>query len=201
LKQLCYLQAELINIVTERRVEVDMLHNSVRGYEKAKKIFAKINRRWTQLDNLVKKYNPEIRKVGDVNLRQSSAKHIQENGIEYDEIWDNERLISNSDWTVYHYVMDGITWYFVQQQFVEEGRMLQLHAQMLIKWLKHQGNVLLNLLYRETRMDTQHVKELLIDCFRIMCCHFTIQYDSLVALNQRRSLEGIARQKKHLCKY
>jgi hypothetical protein len=101
LKQLRYLQAELIKIVTERRVELDVLHKQVRGHKKAKKIIAKIIGRCKQLDNLVKKYNAEIRKVGDTNLRQLSANDIQENGIENDEIWDIERLMSNSDWAVY----------------------------------------------------------------------------------------------------
>jgi hypothetical protein len=100
LKQLCFLQAELINIVTERRVEVDVLHQRVRGHKKAKKIIGKINGRWKQFDNLVKKYKLEIRKVGNANLRQLSAKDIQENGIENDEIWDIERLMSNADWAV-----------------------------------------------------------------------------------------------------
>jgi hypothetical protein len=57
---------------------------------------------------MVKKYNPEIDKVGDANLRQLSAKDIRENGIENDEIWDIPRLMSNSDWAVYQYVRDGI---------------------------------------------------------------------------------------------
>jgi len=69
--------------------------------------------------------------------------------------------MSNSDWAVYQYDRDGIRWYFVQQRVVEKRRMLQLHAQWLIKWLKHQGNVLLNLLHREMRMDSHHLKELL----------------------------------------
>jgi len=34
LEQLCYLQAELIRILTERSVEVDLLHKRVRGQEK-----------------------------------------------------------------------------------------------------------------------------------------------------------------------
>jgi hypothetical protein len=79
LKQLRYLQTELIKIVTERRVEVDVLHKRVRGHKKARKIIAQINERWKQLDNLVKKYNAEIRKVGDANLRQLSVKDIREN--------------------------------------------------------------------------------------------------------------------------
>jgi hypothetical protein len=45
LKQLRYLEAELIKIMTERRVEVDMLHKRVWGHKKAKKIIAKINGR------------------------------------------------------------------------------------------------------------------------------------------------------------
>jgi hypothetical protein len=88
LKQLHYVQAELIKIVTERGVEVDLLHMRVRGQKKAKKIIAKINGRWKQLDNLVKKYNTEIRTVGDANLRQLSAKDFRENGVENDVIWD-----------------------------------------------------------------------------------------------------------------
>jgi len=191
LNRLRYLQAELIKIATERREEVDVLHKRVRGHKKAKKIIAKINGRWKQLDNLVKKYNGEICKVGDGNLRRSSANDIRENGIENDEVWDIERLISNSDLAVYQYVRDGIRWYFVQQQVVEERRMLQLHAQRLIKWLKHQANVLLNLLHREMRMDSHHLKELLIHRFRIMCSLFAIKHDSLFPLDQGRSLEGI----------
>jgi len=168
LKQLCYLQAELIKIMTERRVQVDVLHKRVRGHKKAKKIIAKINRKWKQLDNFVKKYNAEIRKVGDANLRQLSAQDIRENGIENDEIWDIERLMSNSDWVVYQYVRDGIRWNFVQQRVVEERRLLQLHAHRLIKWLKHQGYVLLNLLHREMRMDSHHLEELLLHRVQIM---------------------------------
>ena len=80
----------------------------------------------------MKKYNAEIRKVGDANLRQLSAKDIRHNAIENDEIWDIERLMSNSDWSVYQYVWDGIWWYFVQPRVIEERRMLQLHAQRLI---------------------------------------------------------------------
>jgi len=70
LEQLCSLQAELIKILTERRVEVDLLHKRVRGHKKAKKIIAMINGRLKQLDNLGKKYNGEIHKVGDAKLRQ-----------------------------------------------------------------------------------------------------------------------------------
>jgi hypothetical protein len=163
----------------------------VRGHKTAKKTIAKINGRWKQLDNLVKKYNAEICKVGDANLRQLSAKYIRENGIENDEIWHIERLMPNYDWAVYQYVRDGIRWYFVQQQVVEERSMLQLHAQRMIKWLKHQGNVLLNHLHREMRMDSHHLKELLLYRFRIMRSLCAIMHDSLFLLNQRSSLEGI----------
>jgi len=116
-------------------------------------------------------------------LRQLSAKDIRENGIENDEIWDIERLMSNSDWAVYQYVTDGIGWYFVQQRVVEERRMLQLHAQMRIKWLKHQGYVLLNLLHHEMRMTSHHFKELLVHRFRIMRSLFAINHDSLFPLD------------------
>jgi len=191
LKQLHYLQAELIEIVRERRVEVDVLHKRVRGHKKAKKIIAKINGRWKQLNNLGKKYKAEIRKVGDANLRQLSAKHIRVNGIENDEIGDIGMLMSNSDWAVFQFVGDGILWYFVQQRVVEERRMQQLHAQRLIKWLKHQVDVLLNLLHYKMRMDSHHLKQLLLHCFRNMCSLFAIQYDSLFPLDQQRSLEGI----------
>jgi len=55
LKQHHHLQAGLIKIVTERRVEVDVLHKRVRGHKKAKKIIAKITGRLKQLNNFVKK--------------------------------------------------------------------------------------------------------------------------------------------------
>jgi hypothetical protein len=46
----------------------------------------------------VKKYNTEIGAVGNPNLRQLSGNNDEENGIENREIWDIERLMSNSDW-------------------------------------------------------------------------------------------------------
>jgi hypothetical protein len=55
LKQLRYLQAEMIKRVSEWRMEVDVLHTRVRGHKKAKQIISKINRRWKLLNNLVKK--------------------------------------------------------------------------------------------------------------------------------------------------
>ena len=189
--QLCYLQAEHIKIVPERRVEVDVLHKRVRGHKKAKKFIAKINGRWKQLDNLVKKHNAKICKVGDANLRQLSTKDVQENGIENDVIWDIQRLMTNYDWAVYQYVRDAMRWYFVQQWVVGERRMLQLHAQRLIKWLKHQGNVLLNLLHCKMRMHSHNAKELLLHRFRIMPSLFPVKHDSLFPLKQRRCFEGI----------
>jgi len=62
--------------VTERQVEVDVLHKGVRGHKKAMKIIAKINGKWKQVNNLVKKYNAEICKVSDVYMRELSAKDI-----------------------------------------------------------------------------------------------------------------------------
>jgi len=189
--QLRYLQAELIKIVTERRVEVAVLHKRVGGHNNSKKIIAKIDGRWKQLDNLVKKYNAEIGKVADSNMRQWSEKDNREDGMENNEIWDIEWLMSISDWAVCQYGKDSIRWYFVQQQVIEERWMLQLHAQRLNEWIKHQGNVLLNLLRREMRMDSNHLEELLLHCFRNMRSLFATKHDSLFSLNQRRSLEGI----------
>ena len=201
LKQLHYLQATLIKIVTERRVDIDVLHKRVRAQKKAKKFILKINGRWKLLDNLAEKHNAEIRKVGDANLRQLSATDIRENGTDNNEIWDIEWLMSNSDWAVYQYVRDGIWWYFVQQWVVEERSMLQLHAQRLIKWLKHQGNVILNLLHHEMTIDSHHLNKLLLHRFRIMRYLFAINHYSLFPLDQQRSLEGIPLLYSHSCKY
>jgi len=79
--------------------------------------------------------------------------------------------------------------------------MLQLHAQRLIKWLKHQGIVLLNLLHREMRMDSHHLKELLLHRFRIIRSLFALKHDCISPLDQWRSLEGIPLLYNHLCKY
>jgi hypothetical protein len=134
-------------------------------------------------------------------LRQLSAKDIRENGIENDEISDIESLVSHSDWAVYQDVRDGIHWYFVQQRVIEERRMLQLHAQRVIKWLKHQGNMLLNLLHHEIRTDTHHLKELLLHGLRIICSLLALNHNSLFPLDQRRNLEGIPLLQHHSCKY
>jgi hypothetical protein len=109
--------------------------------------------------------------------------------------------MSNYDWAVYQYVADGMRWYFIQYRIVEEGRMLQLHDQRLIEWLKHQGYVLLNLLHCELRMDRCHLTEHLLDRIRIMQFLFAIKYNSLFPLDQRRSLDSIPRLSKHFCKY
>jgi len=131
----------------------------------------------------VKKYNAAIRKVGDTNLRQLSANNIRENGIENNEIWYIESLMSNHDWAVYQYVRDGIQWYFIQQRGIEERRILQLHAQRLIKWLKHQGNVLLNHFHREMRTDSHHFTELLLHSYQIKRSLFAIKHDLLFPLD------------------
>ena len=109
--------------------------------------------------------------------------------------------MSNSIGAVYQYIRDGIRWYFVQQWVIEERRILQLHAQRLIKWLKHQGNVLLNLLHSEMRMDSHHLNELLLHHFRIMCSLFAIMHNSVFPLDQRRRLEGLPLLEHDPCTY
>jgi len=118
-----------------------------------------------RLHDSVMNNNPETSKVGDANLRQLSTNDIRETGIEHDDIWDIKRLMENSVCVEYHYVRDGVRWYFMQQQVIEERRKLQSHAQRLIQRLQHQGNVLLNLLHFKMRMNRHQRKEFSLYCF------------------------------------
>ena len=78
LKKLHKFQAAIVRVVTERTLELDILHHRTRGHKQAKKAITAINTRWRQIDKLVNNYNKEVRQlssigqeldIGDLELR------------------------------------------------------------------------------------------------------------------------------------
>ena len=56
------LQLEIVNLVTEHRVEVDVLHHRAQGSKMAGSFINRLNRRWKPLELLVSSYNLSISK-------------------------------------------------------------------------------------------------------------------------------------------
>jgi len=77
----------------------------------AKHFMRRINSRWAPLDRLVATYNQEVTKAQYADrLRPLDVNQLKEAGVDLadGEIWDIERLMSNSDWAVYDYIREGI---------------------------------------------------------------------------------------------
>ena len=136
-------------------LELDILHHRTRGHKQAKKAITAINSRWRQLDRLVNSYNKEARRInsdreeleiGDLELREINARDIRERGIECDEVWDVDRMLSRSDWARYHFVREGIESCFLLKRAIEERERLQLHLKRICRWLLRQCKVLIAIL-------------------------------------------------------
>jgi hypothetical protein len=56
-KELHKLQGKIIHVVTVCMAEQSMLHKHVRGLQESNMVLESVNKRWKQLDNIVKKYN------------------------------------------------------------------------------------------------------------------------------------------------
>jgi hypothetical protein len=149
LTRLQQLQTEIIRTVTERRVELDVLHRCVSGGKMAKKFIGQINGRWKALDKLVNDYNVQVDRYnkeadGDAPLRTLSAYDLREHGVDNadGEVWDLERLMSNSDWAVHDIVRQGIDARFRRQRAVEEEDRLLLNVERICRWLAQRTEVL-----------------------------------------------------------
>jgi hypothetical protein len=62
LSRLQKLQTDIVKTVTERRVELEVLHRRVRGQLMARRFLGTINTRWKPLNNLVAAYNAEVQR-------------------------------------------------------------------------------------------------------------------------------------------
>ncbi|KAF8538103.1 hypothetical protein BDD12DRAFT_806400 [Trichophaea hybrida] len=57
------IQAQVIQVITHRTIEPDILHRRTRGHKQAKKVITRINSRWRPLDKLVKYYNIDAAQI------------------------------------------------------------------------------------------------------------------------------------------
>jgi hypothetical protein len=145
------MQTEIVKIVTERTVEIEVLHRRVCNQTMAKRFLGQINSWYKPLEKLVHDYNLEVDRYneglpaaeGD-QLRHLSSQELRESGISHSdgEIWDVERLLSNADWACHKSVRVAIDAYFRQQRATEEKKMLLIHVQGICRWLSYQVGVL-----------------------------------------------------------
>jgi hypothetical protein len=162
LSRLQQLQSEIIKTVTERAVELDILHRRVRGGKMAQRFIGQINGRWKPLDRLVNEYNIQVERYnqeadGDGPLRTLSAHGLRERGVDNadGEVWDVERLMSNADWAVHDFVREGIDASFRQQRAVEEQDKLLLHVQRMCRWFGQQAGILFRALQSDLSTATK----------------------------------------------
>jgi len=137
------IQLEIVRIITERQVETDILHRRAQhganlGGSMEKHFVRRINSRWAPLDRLVSTYNQEVTKAQYADrLRALDVNRLKEAGVDLadGEIWDIERLMSNSDWAVYDYIREGIDMQSRLDRVKEEHARLLLHTKRLVRWL------------------------------------------------------------------
>ena len=201
LKKLHKIQATIVRVVTERTLELEILHHRTRGHKQAKKAITAINSRWRQLDRLVNNYNQEARRInsgrqdlgiGDLELREVNSQDIRERGIECDEVWDVDRMLSRSDWARYHFVREGIEACFLLKRVIEERERLQLHLKRVCRWLLRQCRVLMNILEPASIVTIPHdaIKVLLLHRDKVASNLLEIRYLDLCSLQTRQLLRG-----------
>ena len=195
------IQAAIVKVVTERMLELDILHHRTRGHKQAKKALAAINSRWRRLDRLVNQYNQEVRRINsesemreiaEPELREICACDLRERGIECDEVWDVDRMSSRSDWAKYHFVREGIESCFLLKRVVEERERLQLHVRRMSRWVLRQSKVLLEILDLASSVMIPHdaIKVLLLHRDKVAANLLEIKHQELLSFESREELGG-----------
>jgi hypothetical protein len=102
LKKIRNIQAQIIPVITNRTIELDVLHRRTRGHKQAKKVITPIKSRWWQLNKRVKNYNKEAARInvssqdlglGDLQLHKVSTHGLRERGIDCEELWDVDCML------------------------------------------------------------------------------------------------------------
>jgi hypothetical protein len=95
------LQSSIVTVIIERTAELEILHRRVRGQKKTKTFPTKLNKCW-------KKSNSEVCKVRALDLpeehgrvRKLNARDLRNHGLERDEPWDVDRMLTIEDWAIY----------------------------------------------------------------------------------------------------
>ena len=202
LKKLHKIQATIIRVVTERTLELDILHHRTRGHKQAKKAITAINSRWRQLDRLVNSYNREVRQInsgdqgseiGGLEVREVNARDIREKGIECDEVWDVDRMLSRSDWAKHHFVREGIEACFLLDRVIEDRERLQLHFKRICRWVLRQCRVLIEILdpAANVTISRDSIKLLLLHRDKVAANLLEIKQQDLCSTETRVLLEGM----------
>ncbi|KAF8536645.1 hypothetical protein BDD12DRAFT_807648 [Trichophaea hybrida] len=68
LKKLGSIQTQIIQVITDRSIELDILHCRIRGHMQAKKVITLMKSGLRQLDKLVKNFNQETAQINNDRL-------------------------------------------------------------------------------------------------------------------------------------
>jgi len=145
------LQAEIIETVTARNLELETLDRRLRGHKQAVKFKQALNKRWSALNNVVKAFNKEVDSLTRMGFPQTelprrlTVEGLKTTGILYDEMWDLDRLSVKEDWAVFAEVRNGIDAMFRTDRAKEEKGQLQVEAARMLNWLESQVTVLIQL--------------------------------------------------------
>ena len=130
--------------------------------------------------------------IAGPELREISARDLRERGIECDEVWDADRMLSRSDWAKYHFVREGIDSGFLLKRVVEERKRLQLHLRRMCRWLLRQSKVLLGILdpASNVTIPQDEIKVLLLHRDKVAANLLEIKHGDLLSLQSREQLRG-----------
>jgi hypothetical protein len=140
------LQSKIIHCITEREAELSVLQRRT-GLADSQRFLTALNGRWKALEQLTKDYNKQVAKFNRTSpnrtLRLLDAAVLKSQGLDSDEIWEIDLLMSRSDWAVYDFVRQGIEAVCRLERVVEERAQLRLHSRRMVSWLSRQLEILL----------------------------------------------------------
>ena len=139
------LQTMIIHCITEREAELSVLQRRT-GLAESKRFLTALNGRWKMLEQLVKDYK-EVAKFNRTSPNRTqrllNTAVLRSQGLDSDEIWEIDLLMSRSDWAVYDFVHQGIEAVCRLQRVAEERSQLRLHSMRMVGWLSRQLEILL----------------------------------------------------------
>ena len=199
LATLAELQRNIIHVLTERNSENEILHRKIRGLTNSHRFGVALNIRWKQLDNLVNKYNKEIRKIPqEIAVRPLATNLLKVQGLDSVELWDIDRMESPADWARFDCVRQGIEAIFVLRRAEEESQSLPIHVRRMVHWLYWQVQTLNRVDVLQV-IPVQAMSALLLHRLRMIYSLLNIREEELLPSPDQLVLHGLIAVKHLSC--
>jgi hypothetical protein len=92
-------------------------------------------------------------------VRRLNTDELRERGLECDELWDVDRMLTTDDWAVHDFIREGIEAIHIQQRVAEERHQLLIHAERMARWVLRQSRVLIDLLCNQHHRHAEKLRD------------------------------------------